>query len=76
MYNPHVHYQLAKLHHKDLLDEARRQKLIKDSGRSSGIHPGLVLGLILAGVIVIGLVDPVIVFPPDSRLLDLLRSVI
>lgn len=76
MYNPHVHYEMAKLHHQELLDEAKKQRLIKKSGGASGIHPGVVLALVLVGVIVLGLVDPVIVFPPDSRLLDILRSVI
>ena len=66
MYSPHIQYEMAKLHHKDLLDEARREKLIKDSGGSSGVHPALMVGAVLVLVIVLGLVDPVILLPQDS----------
>lgn len=70
MQNPHILYEMAKLRHKDLLDEARMQRLIKESQgnrQAPRIGPVVIVGIALAAAIVIVLVDPVILLPQDSE---------
>lgn len=76
MHNPNAYLEMAKLRHKDLLDEARRERLVREAGGRPGIHPGVIVGLLLAGIIVVALSDPVVVLPQDSQLFDLLGAII